>query len=84
MKPLSGEGPVRHEIDGQRVWFEPLKQLAPKADTTYSIKVQALRPGDLRLKVQVITDEIKAEAQAHGKAPVPITKEESTRVYADE
>ena len=74
MKPLSAEGPVRYKIDGQRIVFDPLKQLAPKADTAFTIKVKALEPGDLRLQVQISTDDIRE----------PITKEESTRVYGDE
>ncbi|MBI3838693.1 MAG: DUF11 domain-containing protein [Planctomycetia bacterium] len=74
MKALSAEGPVRYTIEGGRVVFEPLKQLAPKADTSYTIKVQALEPGDLRLHVQITTDEIRE----------PISKEESTRVFGDE
>jgi uncharacterized repeat protein (TIGR01451 family) len=74
LKPISAEGPVRYTIESGRVVFEPLKQLAPKADTTYSVKVQALSPGDLRLQVQVTTDDIRD----------PITREESTRVFGDE
>jgi hypothetical protein len=74
MKALSAEGPVRYKIDGQRIVFEPLKQLAPKADTSFSFKVQGLEPGDLRVRVQITTDEIRE----------PITKEESTRVYGNE
>jgi uncharacterized repeat protein (TIGR01451 family) len=74
MKPLAAEGPVRYKVDGQRVVFEPLKQLAPKGDATFTIKVKATEPGDLRMQVQVSTDEIRE----------PITKEESTRVYGDE
>jgi uncharacterized repeat protein (TIGR01451 family) len=74
MKAISAEGPVRYTIEGGRVVFEPLKQLAPKSDTVYSVKVQALEPGDLRLQVQVSTDDIRE----------PITKEESTRVFGDE
>jgi uncharacterized repeat protein (TIGR01451 family) len=74
MEPISADGPARHTIDGQRVLFDPIAQLAPKADTTYSIKVKAQEAGDLRLKVQLLTDDLKA----------PITKEESTRVYAEE
>jgi uncharacterized repeat protein (TIGR01451 family) len=74
MKAISAEGPVRYTIEGGRVVFEPLKQLAPKADTSYTIKVQALQPGDLRLRVQITTDEIRE----------PITKDESTRVFGDE
>ena len=74
MKPISAEGPVRYKIDGQRIVFEPLKQLAPKADTAFTIKVKSLEAGDLRLQAQISTDEIRD----------PITKEESTRVYGDE
>jgi uncharacterized repeat protein (TIGR01451 family) len=74
MKPMGAEGPVRYKIDGQRIVFEPLKQLAPKADTSFTIKVKALEAGDLRLQAQISTDEIRD----------PITKEESTRVYGDE
>jgi uncharacterized repeat protein (TIGR01451 family) len=74
MQALSAEGPVRYVVDGQRVLFDSLSQLAPKADTTYTVKVKALEAGDLRLRVQVVTDEIRT----------PITKEESTRVYSEE
>ena len=74
LKPTGGEGPARFAIDEQRVLFEPLPQLAPKADTVYTIKTQAVEPGDLRIQVQIATDEIRE----------PITKEESTRVYGDE
>jgi uncharacterized repeat protein (TIGR01451 family) len=74
MKPLSAEGPVRYKIDGQRVVFEPLRQLAPKADTAYTIKVQAGEVGDQRIQVQIATDEIRD----------PISKEESTQVYGAE
>jgi len=74
LKAVAAEGPVRYKIEGQRVVFEPLKQLAPKADTSFMIKVQALQPGDIRLQVQISTDEIRE----------PITREESTRVFGNE
>ncbi len=74
LQAVSAEGPARHVIDGQRVLFDPVLQLAPKADMTYTVKVKALGAGDLRLRVQVLTDEIRT----------PITKEESTRVYSEE
>jgi hypothetical protein len=38
------------------------------------VQVQGLRPGDQRARVQITTDEVQE----------PITKEQSTRVYADE
>jgi uncharacterized repeat protein (TIGR01451 family) len=74
MKPLSGEGPSRYVVDGQRVLFDPLPQLAPKADTTFKVKAQGLRAGDVRVSVQLLTDEMRT----------PVTKEESTKIYADE
>ena len=54
--------------------FEPLAQLAPKADTTYRVKAEGWGRGDVRVRVQILTDEIRT----------PVTKEESMRVYADE
>ena len=74
LRPLAAEGPARHAIDGNHVVFEGLARLAPKADTTYRVRAQALRPGDLRARVQLMTDEMRN----------PVTKEESTRVFSDE
>lgn len=74
MRAVAAEGPARHTIEANRVIFEGLSRLAPKADTTYRVRVQGLQPGDLRLSVQLLTDEMTT----------PVTKEESTRVYSDE
>jgi len=74
MRAIAAEGPTRHAIEANRVLFEGLSRLAPKADTTYRVRVQCLQPGDLRINVQLVSDEILT----------PVTKEESTRVYADE
>jgi uncharacterized repeat protein (TIGR01451 family) len=76
MKPVVAEGPpgVQHAIEGNNVVFEGLARLAPKADTTYRVRVQGLQPGDLRINVQLIADELQDW----------VTKQESTRVYADE
>jgi len=74
LKPRSAHGPARDSIVGQEVRFQPLARLAPKSETTYQIRAQGLEPGDLRVQVQLLTDEMQS----------PVTKEESTRVYADE
>lgn len=74
MRPISAEGPVRHEISGTTVLFEKLARLAPKADTTYRVRVKGLQAGDMRMRVRVLTNEITT----------PIVKEESTRVYSNE
>jgi uncharacterized repeat protein (TIGR01451 family) len=74
MTATSAAGPTQYQIGQGQVVFAPLARLAPKADTTYRIDVQGLQPGDKRFRVQVLTSEVEQ----------PITKEESTRVYADE
>ncbi len=74
IRPTSGQGETRHSIQGERVLFAPLPQLAPKAETTFRIQAQGVRPGDQRVRVQITSDDLQQ----------PITKEVSTRVYADE
>ncbi len=74
MRAISGQGESRHAIQGERVVFAPLPQLAPKADALFRIHAQGLRAGDQRVRVQVTSDEVQQ----------PITKEVSTRVYADQ
>jgi uncharacterized repeat protein (TIGR01451 family) len=73
MKPVSGEGPTRQTIEGQRVIFEPMQRLGPKADITYRVIGQCLKPGDARMQVELMADEMQK----------PVVKEESTRVYKD-
>jgi uncharacterized repeat protein (TIGR01451 family) len=74
LKALAAEGPTRNFLEAGRVQFEGLPRLAPKADTLYRIRVAGLMAGDQRIRVQLQTDELQE----------PVTKEESTRVYADE
>jgi len=74
LQVVAAEGPARHQIHNGSVVFADLPRLAPKADTTYRVRVQGLGPGDLRTRVLLLTDEMET----------PVTKEESTRVYADQ
>jgi uncharacterized repeat protein (TIGR01451 family) len=74
LRLIAAEGPSRHTNDSGRIAFEPLPRLAPKADAAYRLRVQGVRPGDLRVRVQLKADDTR----------MPITKEESTRVYAEE
>lgn len=74
LRPLGGHGDTRHAVQGDRVVFAPIPQLAPKAESTFRIQVQGVRDGDHRTKVQITTAEIRE----------PITKEELTRVYSDQ
>lgn len=74
MRALAAEGPTANGVRGNQVSFEPLAKLAPKADTTYRVRVQGIQAGDQRIRVQLQTAELQP----------PVTKEESTRVYADQ
>jgi len=74
MRAIEADGPVRQEVAGAQVVFDPLVQLAPGAETKYRIRARGLQPGDMRMRVQVLTDDIRT----------PVTKEESTRVFGDE
>jgi uncharacterized repeat protein (TIGR01451 family) len=74
LKPLAAEGPARHSLDNNRVYFDGLTSLAPKAETIYRVRVKSLKAGDLRTRFQLQTSDMQS----------PVTKEESTRVYADE
>jgi uncharacterized repeat protein (TIGR01451 family) len=74
LQPLAADGPTRYAVQGNTVVFEGLARLAPKAETVYHLRVKGLRPGDLRARFQLLTDDMQS----------PVTKEESTQVYADE
>jgi uncharacterized repeat protein (TIGR01451 family) len=74
MRIVGAEGPSAHLVQGNQIAFEPLPRLAPKADTAYQVRVQAVQPGDMRVRVQLLSDEMRT----------PVTKEESTRVFGNE
>ncbi|MGA2033366.1 MAG: CARDB domain-containing protein [Thermoguttaceae bacterium] len=74
LKATGAEGPTRHSIAGGQVAFDPMASLAPKAEATYRVRLQGVRPGDLRVRCQLLTDEMQT----------PVVKEEGIRVYADE
>ncbi len=74
LKPLAAEGPARNNIENNRVVFDSLPQLKPKEVAIFHVRAQGVRAGDLRVRCQLMTDEMQQ----------PVVKEESTRVYADE
>lgn len=74
MNLLSANGETSHRVQAGNVVFDPIASLAPKADTIYRLQVQVSQPGDLRLGVEIQTDDLQQ----------PIRKEESTRVFGDE
>ncbi len=74
LKPLAAEGPARYTIESNKVVFENLPQLGPKTVANFRVRTQGVRAGDLRVRCQLKTDEMQ----------IPVVKEESTRVFADE
>jgi uncharacterized repeat protein (TIGR01451 family) len=74
LRAISGQGETQHSVQADRVVFAPLAQLGPKAEATFRVQAQGVQAGDQRVRVQITTDEIRE----------PVTKEESTRVYADQ
>lgn len=73
MEPISGEGPTKVVVGGDRFVIDPLARIAPGEKTVYKLKVRGHQPGAHRIQVQLISAE----------TPVPVTKEEMTRIYAD-
>lgn len=74
LKPLEAEGPARYAIDRHTVQFDTIPRLDPKGEATFQVRAKATAPGDLRVKAQVQTDDMRQ----------PVLKEENTRVYVDE
>ncbi len=73
MKPIGGDGPTKVVIDGTRVSVDSLARLGPGEQAQYKLRVRGLAAGAHRFQLQLIS----------GETPVPVTKEEITRVYAD-
>jgi uncharacterized repeat protein (TIGR01451 family) len=71
---VSAEGESQHTVQHGRITFDPIAELAPRADTVYRLRAQGAQAGDQRVTVEVNTDDV---AQ-------PIRREESTRVFGDE
>ena len=74
LTPLKGEGPTKVIVEGQRVFMEPLPRIAPRDEVVYRISARGVGAGDHVIAVQLVSDE----------SPTPVTKEESTKVYADQ
>ena len=64
------QGPSDHQRDGQKILFEPL-HLPPNTDRIYRIYVRALKPGVVRLRVEMTADQLPAG---------PVRAEESTTI----
>jgi hypothetical protein len=66
-------GPTGVHVENGELVFEALPRLAPKADAVYKVTVKCLAAGTIHFKSRVTSAGVTE----------PVTKEESTRVYAD-
>jgi uncharacterized repeat protein (TIGR01451 family) len=73
LRPLGGEGPTRVVLERGQLAIDPLARLAPGETATYKLRVHGSEAGTHRIQVQLVTEE----------TPVPVTREELTRVYTD-
>jgi uncharacterized repeat protein (TIGR01451 family) len=64
-------GPTEPRVEGQELTFAPVPVLGPKEQATWSIFARCERPADVRMAVQVQSDQDER----------PIRETEATRVY---
>jgi len=68
---MSSSGATSSSIMGQTVSFAPLNSLAPKAKATWRVVVRGIRPGDVRFKVTMHSDQLAR----------PVEENEDTHLY---
>jgi len=73
LQPTSIDGSLRHQINGQRISFEPINSMSPGDEIDFIIHGRGTAQGDHRVVINMKTD---------GRQ-TPVSKEETTRVYSD-
>jgi uncharacterized repeat protein (TIGR01451 family) len=71
MTVANAQGPAHYRLQGQQVAFDPMPELAPRANAVFRVHARALKPGDWRFKVNLTSDQLQR----------PVYAEESTHVY---
>ncbi len=71
MQYVSADGPTQGTVNGRTITFAPLPSLAPQARQSWTVKVKALRPGDVRFHITMNSDQIQR----------PVQETESTNFY---
>jgi uncharacterized repeat protein (TIGR01451 family) len=66
-------GPTASRASGQQITFEPISQLAVKAEVVYRVRVKGIQPGDHRFRVRLSCSEMRTA----------VVKEENTRFYKE-
>lgn len=73
LEPTAVDGDLRNQIQGQQVAFEPISSLPPGQEVQITIRARGNAPGDHRVIASIRSDGREVE----------ISKEDTTRVYAD-
>jgi uncharacterized repeat protein (TIGR01451 family) len=73
MQLKSATGPAKYAVEGNKITFEPVEKLAPRAEALFRINVKAMEQGTVRFKIQVTSTNLVE----------PVIKMEATRIYAD-
>ena len=68
---ISSSGATSGTLQDNKVSFAALRRLAPKAKATWRVVVRAVKPGDVRFKVAMNTDQIER----------PVEETEATHLY---
>ena len=71
MEYVSAEGPTEETIENRTITFAPLAVLDTKDKATWRVKIKAVNPGDIRLKVQMTSAMLKR----------PVEETEATHFY---
>ncbi len=67
---VSASGATKAEADGQTVTFQPIDELGPKDKASWSLRLKAKKPGDVRTKVELNSEYLHS----------PVPEQEPTRV----
>jgi uncharacterized repeat protein (TIGR01451 family) len=68
---VSSSGATAGTLQDNKVNFAPLRRLAPKAKATWRVVVRAVKPGDVRFRTAMNTDQIQR----------PVEETEATHLY---
>lgn len=73
MEFIGAQAPTNETLgeDERTITFAPLETLAPRASAVYRIMVKGTRTGDVRFRVQLMSDQIRE----------PVQESESTNIY---
>jgi uncharacterized repeat protein (TIGR01451 family) len=73
MQFKNATGPVNSRVEGNRIVFDSLPTLAPRAEALFRIIVRAAEPGTVLFKIQVTSTNVVN----------PVIHLDATRIYAD-